>query len=320
MIFIANKTASFRWPVIAGTSQGKGPGADPGRSDRNEPKLNVLIPFTGYIHRFLIDFNDWNFYWSLCFGLLSFLIIVGNALSISILFKRRLRKRPHFLLISLAFADLLVGLIPVPLYIIIQYLRYRILTLVYNCVDIFAGLCSIFTLAAISLERLHAIARPLRHRQLILRSYAIAMVTPWILSIIVTSVPVFPFITYIQTSSVIIISLSTPLLITCVSCCIWRKQASRIPSEVRERKDVHLNKTLLLITAVFVLSWLPFQVLPILMSFCISCQILPMILYVAKFLQYSNSFMSFLVYCFRMPDFRKALSWMLSQMQCRCSR
>ena len=186
----------------------------------------------------------------------------------------------------------------------------------------FAALSSIFTLAAISLERLHAIVRPLRHRQLTLRSCAIAIVTPWILSIIGTSVPVFPFITYIQTSSVIIISLSTPLLITCVSCCIWRKQASRIRSEVRERKDVHLNKTLLLITAVFVFSWLPFQVLPwpVLMSFCFSCQILHMILYVGKFLQYSNSFMSFLVYCFRMPDFRKALSRMLPQMQCRCSR
>ncbi|XP_073254934.1 adenosine receptor A1-like [Porites lutea] len=135
-------------------------------------------------------------------------------------------------------------------------------------VDLFAGLSSIFTLAAISLERLHAIVRPLRHRQLTLRSY----------------------------------------------------QASRIPSEVRERKDVHLKQRLLLITAVFVYSWLPFQVLPILMSFCISCQILPMILYVAKFLQYSNSFMNFLAYCFRLPDFRKALSRMLPQMQCRCSR
>ena len=316
---MANKTASFRWPVIAGTSQGKGPGADPGRSDRNEPKLNVLIPFTGNMHRFLIDFNDWNLYWSLCFGLLSFLIIVGNALSISILFKRRLRKRPHFLLISLAFADLLVGLIPVPLFIMIADSSI-IARFDYRSVDLFAGLSSIFNLAAISLERLHAIVRPLRHRQLTLHSCAIAIATPWILSTIVTSVPVFPLITYIQTSSVIIISLSTPLLITCVSCCIWRKQASRIRSEVRERKDVHLNKTLLLITAVFVFSWLPFQVLPILMSFCISCQILHMILYVGKFLQYSNSFMSFLVYCFRMPDFRKALSRMLSQMQCRCSR
>ena len=185
----------------------------------------------------------------------------------------------------------------------------------------FAGLSSIFTLAAISLERLHAIVRPLRHRQLTLHSYAIAIATPWILSIIVTSVPVFPFITYIQTSSVIIISLSTPLLITCVSyCIIWRKQASRIPNGAQGRKDVHLNKTLLLITAVFGLSWLPFQVLPIQMSLCISCQILPMIFSVAKFLQYSNSLMNFLVYCFRMPDFRKALSRMLPQMQCRCSR
>ena len=97
-----------------------------------------------------MDFNNWNLFWSLCFGLLSFLIIVGNALSISILFKRRLRKRPHFLLISLTFSDLLVGLIPMPLYIIVQYSRYRILAIVYIRVDIFAGLCSVFTLAAIS--------------------------------------------------------------------------------------------------------------------------------------------------------------------------
>ena len=274
------------------------------------------------MHRFQIDFSDWDLYWSLFFGLLCFLIIVGNALSISILFKRRLRKRPHFLLISLAFADLLVGLIPVPLFIMNQAnVLLHTAYWVYLCVDMITGLSSVFTLTAISLERLHAIVRPLRHRQLTLRSCAIAIVTPWILSIIGTSVPVFPFITYIQTSSLIIISLSTPLLITCVSyCIIWRKQASRIPSEVRARKDVHLNKTLLLITAVFVLSWLPFQVLPILMSLCISCQILPMIFYVAKFLQYSNSLMNFLVYCFRMPDFRKALSRMLPQMQCRCSR
>ena len=265
-----------------------------------------------------MDFNNWNLFWSLCFGLLSFLIIVGNALSISILFKRRLRKRPHFLLISLAFADLLVGLIPVPLYIIIQYSRYRIFRLVYIRGDMFAGLSSVFTLAAISLERLHAIARPLRHRQLTLRSYAISIATPWILSLIVTFVPVFPFIDYIQASSVIIISLSAPLSITCISyCMIWRKQSSRIPNETQARKFVHLNKTLLLITAIFVLSWLPFQVLAAVLNFCISCNSNKtlIILYVIKLLQYSNSFMNFLVYCFRMSDYRKALSRMFSQMQ-----
>ena len=162
-------------------------------TERPKSSLNVLIPFTGNMHRFQIDFSDWNLYWSLSFGLLCFLIIVGNALSISILFNRRLRKRPHFLLINSAFADLLVGLIPVPLFIMMA-VSSIIARFVYRSVDLFAGLSSIFTLAAISLERLHAIARPLRHRQLTLRSCAIAIVTPWILSIIVTSVPVFPFI------------------------------------------------------------------------------------------------------------------------------
>ena len=271
-----------------------------------------------------MDFNKWNVFWSLCFGLLSFLIIVGNALSISILFKRRLRKRPHFLLISLAFADLLVGLIAVPLYIMKQADIPHFSSTTYSvflCVDMFAGLSSVFTLATISLERLHAIARPLRHRQLTLRSYAIAIATPWIFSLTVTLVPVFPFITSIQASSVIIISLSTPLLITCISyCIIWRKQSSRISNDTQARKNVHLNRTLLLITAIFVLSWLPFQVLAAVLNFCISCNSNKtlIILHVIKLLQYSNSFMNFLVYCFRMPDYRKALSQMFAKP--RCSR
>ena len=271
-----------------------------------------------------MDFNKWNLFWSLCFGLLSFLIIVGNALSISILFKRRLRKRPHFLLISLAFADLFVGLIPVPLYIMIKadllpHTAYR----VYRCVDMFTGLSSVFTLTAISLERLHAISRPLRHRQLTLRSYAIAIATPWIFSLIVSLsylLSVFSVITFRQYfSGIIITSLSTPLLVTCISySIIWRKQASRIPKEAQARKSVHLNKTLLLITAIFVFSWLPFHVLNIVIHFCASCEFFIVQFYIVKFLHYSNSFMNFLVYYFRIPDYRKALSRMLHK--CRCNR
>ena len=273
-----------------------------------------------------MDFNKWNVFWSLCFGLLSFLIIVGNALSISILFKRRLRKRPHFLLISLAFADLLVGLIPVPLYIISQadIPHFSLTTYVFFLfVDMFAGLSSVFTLTAISLERLHAISRPLRHRQLTSRSYAIAIATPWIFSLIVSLsylLSVFSVITYLQFFSGTIISLSTSLLVTCISyCIIWRKQTSRIiPNETQARKDFNLNSTLLLISVIFVFSWLPFHVLNIVSTFCVSCEIFLVTVYVVKFLQYSNSFMNFLVYCFRMPDYRKALSRMLHK--CICIR
>ena len=272
-----------------------------------------------------MDFNNWNLFWSLCFGLLSFLIIVGNALSISILFKRRLRKRPHFLLISLAFADLLVGLIPMPLYIMNQAnLLLHTAYWVYLCVDMITGLSSVFTLTAISLERLHAISRPLRHRQLTSRSCAIAIATPWIFSLIVSLsylLSVFSVITFRQYfSGIIITSLSTSLLVTCISyCIIWRKQASRIiPNEAQARNNVHLNKTLLLITAIFVFSWLPFHVFNIVIHFCASCEFFIVQLYIVKFLHYSNSFMNFLVYCFRMPDYRKALPRMFHK--CICIR
>ena len=130
-----------------------------------------------------------------------------------ILFKRRLRKRTHFLLISLAVADLLVGLIPVPLFIMNQAnVLLHTAYWVYLCVDMITGLSSVFTLAAISLERLHAIARAPRHRQLTLRSYAIATATPWIFSLIVSLsylLSVFSVITFLQLSYVITISLST---------------------------------------------------------------------------------------------------------------
>ena len=63
-----------------------------------------------------MDFNRWNPFWTACFGVLAFVIIIGNSFSISILLNRRLRKRPHYLLIRLAFADLMVGLFAIPIY------------------------------------------------------------------------------------------------------------------------------------------------------------------------------------------------------------
>ena len=163
------------------------------------------------------------------------------SIHINILFERTLRKRTHFLLISLAFADLLAGLIAVPLFIMIQAnLLLHTAYWVYLCVDMITGLSSVFTLTAISLERLHAIARPLRHRPwLTLRSYAIAIATPWIFSLSLSYLlSVFSVITSLQFSCVITISLSTPLLITCISyCIIWRKQSSRIPSEAQATEE-----------------------------------------------------------------------------------
>ena len=270
-----------------------------------------------------MDFNKWNVVWSACYGVVAFIIIVGNCLSILILFKRRLRKRPHFLLISLAVADLLVGLFAIPMYIIIVTTGQKLLsTLVFDCVDMFTGFSSVFTLVTISIERLSAIAQPLRHRQLSFSSYVIAIVTPWIISAVLTSSRVMLGIGYLvieQFLYVIIISLSTPLLVMCISyCTISKKEATRLHTTFRARREARLSKTVLLITGMFVLTWMPFQVLVIVIHECATCNSVPVsVVFLIKLLQFSNSVINFFIYCFRMPIYRRALFALFSS--CICS-
>ena len=101
-----------------------------------------------------MDFNSWNIFWGICFGVLVTLIIAGNIPTIWIFFKQRRQKRTYPLLISLAVADLLVGIFAVPFYIkvvVSQCLAWHIISI---SVDVFTGITSIYTLAVISLERM----------------------------------------------------------------------------------------------------------------------------------------------------------------------
>ena len=135
-----------------------------------------------------MEFDSWNILWSICFGIVAFLIIVGNAFTIFIFSKRKLRKRPHILLINLAIADLMVGLVSMPIFVTFHnsYMT-RLLLLVFDCADMLVGLASVFIIAVISLERMHAIGKPLRHRFLSSRAYLLAIATPWFLAALVSS-------------------------------------------------------------------------------------------------------------------------------------
>ena len=268
-----------------------------------------------------MDFNNWNMFWSVCFGVTAIIIVLGNCLSILILLKRRLCKRPYFLLISLAVADLLVGLFSIPMYMVRWLTRQTLLSpLVFDCVDMFTGFSSVFTLVFISLERLKAIAQPLRHRQLALHSYFIAIATPWILSVAVTSSRVLLELAIIdvhQFLSVIIISLSTPLALMCSAYCfIWRKEASRFCHTLRARSEARLSKTVLLITGIFMLTWVPFQILVIVNFKCATCNVSHAVVLVIKLLQFSNSVLNFFIYCFRMPNYRRALFSLFPSCNC----
>ena len=99
--------------------------------------------------------------------LLAVMIVCGNSLVIfSFHWKPILRTKTNWYLVSLAVADLMVGLVSVPFYSYMmlsmdfQFAKY------YNLLDILAGTSSIMHLIAITIERFHAIYKPLQHRQM----------------------------------------------------------------------------------------------------------------------------------------------------------
>ena len=252
-----------------------------------------------------MDFNSWNIVWDLCFGLLASLIVVGNVLTIWIFLKQRLRKRAHFLLISLAVVDLLVGLLAVPFYMAID-------TLFSFSIDILTGLTSIYTLAAISSERMYAIGWPLRHRTLNFHAYIFAIVIPWLLAAISTSLKVmssFKVITHKSFVYSILLFLITPLLVICTAYfVIWKKRQSPMGNHAHAAREAKLTKTLFMITGASLLTWLPVQTLYVLLAFNVIGYFpyFNLILFIFKFLQFSNSLVNVIIYPFRISEFKNA--------------
>ena len=273
-----------------------------------------------------MEFDSWNILWSICFGIVAFLIIVGNAFTIFIFSKRKLRKRPHILLINLAIADLMVGLVSMPIFVTFHnsYMT-RLLLLVFDCADMLVSLASVFIIAVISLERMHAIGKPLCHRFLSSRAYLLAIATPWFLAALVSSSRLllnYSIIARLHFVAIVMVSLTTPLLIT-IFCYgfIWKTLKARLPNPHRNANDDKLAKTMLLVTAAFIITWFPFEILVLAVHLCVPCQRIPVSsVYIIKLFHFSNSLINIVIYHLRIPEFRENFYNFLHITCCSCTK
>ena len=160
-----------------------------------------------------------------------------------------------------------------------------------DLLDMFAGLSSIFHLAIISLEKLHATLRPFRHRQLSLKPFWVAIATPWILSLSVRISALFSQ----ATLYIIIIFLITPLLITCFSyLVIWRKRRKSTMRSFRQNQEARFSGTIFLVTAASFITWIPF--LCIVIAIWVSPVPIPWsLVFLVKLIHYGNSFVNFVI-------------------------
>ncbi|XP_058470181.1 trace amine-associated receptor 4-like, partial [Solea solea] len=275
-------------------------------------------------------------------GSLSVLIMCGNLLVIiSIVYFKQLHTPTNFLMLSLAVADLLVGLLVVPFSIIIimsSYWRlHYILCRIRSSFDMILSNSSIWNLCCVSVDRYYAVCQPLRYRTKINgHVVGIMILVSWSIATLNTVIQTLQslskgqnnnkkcvlFQRKAQSTMVLggffafglpaIIMSSIYLKILTVA----QKQARSIQSMAKSgtavsKMEKKATKTLSIVMGIFLLSWTPFFV-------CIAFHRLtnyPIPVHVIqslKWLGWSNSMLNPFVYAFFYSWFRSAFKMIIT--------
>jgi len=230
--------------------------------------------------------------------------------------------------VSLAVADILVGVTSIPIWISMLLYSSGDDTLqgVYYVLDLFAGTCSILHLVTISLERFFAVVYPIRHRNTSAKVYYLSLVVVWVipaaacgsaLKLRVENRQVNMLFLFIQFFVI-------PLLVILFTYArIWHAASHRIqPGQDSSRtmkRDMRIAITIALVIGFFVIAWLPFFIVQLLLVFCMKCQpgiFSTELLLFLKFMHYSNSAVNPIVYAVKIPEFRRAFKQLLSLCLC----
>ena len=258
------------------------------------------------------------------------LIIGGNLLVIAFFaLEKKHRKKSLYLVFNMAFADVLLGAVSLPLFTYLsigpEYQLWRsnshrdVFESFWSVIDTILMHSSLIFAVCISCERFYAIFWPLKLRALSRRTYRIVAILIWA-SVILVSCAMFAMIQFAQLS----LQNAYPFAITFELICLFIVCACNIGSFKKFKKgniasqqqnsqnranlNKRLTKTLLLVSALAVLTYFPLIIVNFLI-FVLEVSIPRKYFFynIVTFLNYSNSFVNPLVYALRIPEFKKWL-------------
>ena len=265
-------------------------------------------------------------------------IVTMNALTIIIYLKERiLRKRRMYLVISLAVADMFVTYNLIVDSLVLGYIcnfwkinlfRSFGIFRVFDTLEFLCTLASVTNLAAISLERMHATFRPLKHRLIKKKIFGAAVAGVWFTAALSTAILLSSFFqgrSDITLSVVVEASYFSLLLcylfimVVSYSSIATKFYCGMHPQHHgairRERK---LTKTLFIVTIVSLILVTPFTIVclyqivsPGEIFETISYQTQLHLIFPLRFLFYGNSLINPLLYALKMPEFKRALFLLL---------
>ena len=255
------------------------------------------------------------------FTLAFVMIVVGNLVTI-VLFalNKTLRKKSLFLVINMAFADLMLGTVSLPIYIYQVGAYFQLwtggwpmsLSVFFLSADTIFSQASLISAAFISGERFYAVYWPFKNKLQSMRAYSIVIFVAWTLALLFSVLWVVLQYLYSPKHAVYTWTSYTLILIFIISGCniaIWRKfQQGRIASQQQNRasQNKRLTKTLLFVSFLNLMSWLPLTIVNCLI-FLFNVEIPWRFYFLVNVVNYSNSFVNPVVYALRIPEFRAAL-------------
>lgn len=280
---------------------------------------------------------------------LMIIVIVGNLLVI-LAYKtnHRLRTGTYTFLVSLAISDFLVGSVALPLWIYVSARGWSKLPdsvyTFYICFDIFSALASTFHLTAVSVERFIAISKPFYYKTIPIKTYFVWVCVAWSLAFLFAALHprvvlnLFEdpsdklHLIYKHIHSVILFTcgyLAPIILITTVNIRIFKIAKKLIRSSARpSQANIEENMTsftqrrlpkerktaitLVMITGLFFVAWMPFFIVNMLSLFCLKTCLkfkrrsdLFILVEFTKWFHYSNSAINAVIYAFRDLEMRR---------------
>ena len=274
--------------------------------------------------------------WFAAFLAVAVAIVTVNLLSIILFIKNsNLRTRGMYLVINLTVVDILVGgLSTINLLLIITHIGCKTVivrlsgegNMITWFIFYWFPLTSLTNITVISLERMHATFRPFRHRVIKKWVYGVTICVVWVLAgMISTGIMLLSFFGK-KWSQHQYLWQSYCLLCLFVICACYASIIVKICCGARPqhhgaaRRQRKLTVTLLIMTIVSLLLWLPFTVATFVYHTTDSIRSLSytkrMRLNLSLLLLfYTNSFVNPVVYTIRMPKFRKALLLLFTRRQ-----
>ena len=261
------------------------------------------------------------------FTLEAAVIITGNLFTIFVFWTQRSHlKRTYFLLINLAVADLLVG-ISEPIVIATENVpamkgKLKDVQRMKNpspAIQLLGSSASVIFLALISLERAHAVLRPLRHLVTSTRVYICAICVAWTAALCIAGTKLLTiYVTYVDKKRAAVIIHSCLFLCVLVISASFLAVRTRLPSVTTEpelhrhqsalERNLRLSKTFFIAAVLSLMFWFPAVVVYTIMEFCLKeCKFSPPVVATVNSLHLATSMVNPFVYCFKMCIFKNAL-------------